>query len=53
MKWFGAIEFCRGALDSREAVAYTMSTMALKQLKAEGMPAGGGPSAARIEGAAL
>ena len=39
MKLFGAIEFFSGALDSREAVAYTLSATALKQLKAEGMPA--------------
>lgn len=38
MKLFGAIEFFTGALDSREAVGYTLSATALKQLKAEGVP---------------
>jgi hypothetical protein len=41
MKLFGAIEFKSGALDSREAVGYTLSATALKQLKAEGVPAEG------------
>jgi hypothetical protein len=40
MKLFGAIEFFSGTLDSREAVGgYTLSATALKQLKAEGVPA--------------
>jgi hypothetical protein len=52
MKLFGAIEFGSGALDSREAVGYTLSATALKQLKAEGVR-GGGARAARVEGAAL
>jgi DDE superfamily endonuclease len=41
MKLFGAIEFGSGALDSREAVGYTLSATALKQLKTEGVPAEG------------
>ena len=41
MKLFGAIEFGRGAFYYREAVGYTLSATALKQLKAEGMPAEG------------
>jgi hypothetical protein len=40
MKLFGAIEFFSGALDSREAVGYTLNATALKRLKAEGVPAG-------------
>jgi hypothetical protein len=42
MKLFGAIEFGSGAFYYREAVGYTLSATALKQLKAEGVPAGGG-----------
>lgn len=38
MKLFGAIEFGSGAFYYREAVGYTLSATALKQLKAEGMP---------------
>jgi transposase len=41
MKLFGAIEFGSGAFYYREAVGYTLSATALKQLKAEGMPAEG------------
>jgi transposase len=41
MKLFGAIEFGSGAFYYREAVGYTLSATALKQLKAEGVPAGG------------
>jgi hypothetical protein len=40
MKLLGAIEFFSGALDSREAVGYTLNATALKRLKAEGVPAG-------------
>jgi transposase len=39
MKLFGAIEFFSGAFYYREAVGYTLSATALKQLKAEGVPA--------------
>jgi len=39
MKLFGAIEFGNGAFYYREAVGYTLSATALKQLKAEGVPA--------------
>jgi hypothetical protein len=38
MKLFGAIEFFSGAFYYREAVGYTLSATALKQLKAEGVP---------------
>jgi transposase len=41
MKLFGAMEFGSGAFYYREAVGYTLSATALKQLKAEGMPAEG------------
>jgi transposase len=41
MKLFGAIEFGSGAFYYREAVGYTLSATALKQLKAEGVPAEG------------
>jgi hypothetical protein len=47
IKWFGAIEFCRGALDLREAVGYTRSATALRQLKTEGVPAEGCEHGAR------
>jgi transposase len=39
MKLFGAIELGSGAFYYREAVDYTLSATALKQLKAEGVPA--------------
>jgi len=38
MKLFGAIEFFSGAFYYREAVGYTLSATALKQLKAQGVP---------------
>jgi transposase len=41
MKLFGAIEFGSGAFYYREAVGYTLSATALKQLKAEGVPVEG------------
>ena len=39
LKMFGAISFFDGAFEYREALAYTLSPKALKQLKADGVPA--------------
>jgi hypothetical protein len=50
MELFGAIEFFSGALDSREAVGYTLSATALKQLKAEGVPAEGVQALCALKG---
>lgn len=38
LKMFGAISFFDGAFEYREALAYTLTPKALKQLKAEGVP---------------
>lgn len=39
LKMFGAISFFDGAFEYREALAYTLTAKALKQLKADGVPA--------------
>ncbi len=39
LKMFGAISFFDGAFEYREALAYTLTAKALKQLEAEGVPA--------------
>jgi transposase len=50
MKLFGAIEFGSGAFYYREAVGYTLSATALKQLKAEGVPAEGVQALGALKG---
>lgn len=50
MKLFGAIEFFSGAFYYREAVGYTLSATALKQLKAQGVPVEGVRALSALKG---